>query len=66
MGKVYAEISNIYDIYGEEARLERARCTEIYSCKRIGKYNPQKKRPIRLEFMNRLDAADIYGNRYIT
>ena len=60
---VHWEIS--YTILGnsDRDRYEKARKMEIRKCKRIGKFNQERSRPISVEFLSRQDLTYVLTNR---
>ena len=52
------------DIHDDELQLQRARAIQILSCKRLGPYQENRTRPIRVEFMYKWDAHELFENRF--
>ena len=60
---VHWEVSNTIIGNSERNRYEQARKMEIRKCKRIGKFNQDRSRPLSVEFLSRQDCTYILTNR---
>ena len=60
---VYYELSFTIDSHSEHERWRQIKQMYIICCKRIGKYNQEKPRGVRVEFQHRLDAEYILSNK---
>ena len=63
-GKIYWNIADTIDRYDQNERLAIARTFTIRRCRRLGKSNPSRSRPVSVEFDRRADADAIYEYRY--
>ena len=62
--KVYWNIADTIDRYDQGERLAIACTLMIRRCRRLGKPNPSRSRPVSVEFDRRTDADAIYEYRY--
>ena len=62
--KLQRNFADTIDIYDDEVRLQRARGIHIARCKRIGQYQENRHRPIKVEFVYKWDADELYENRF--
>ena len=62
--KLQRNFADKIDIYDDEARLQRARAIQIARCKRLGSYQENRPRPIRVEFVYKWDADELFENRF--
>ena len=60
---MYYEISFTIDSMSEHERWRQIKQMEITRCRRIGAFNRDKMRPIRVEFQHRLDVEYILSNK---
>ena len=60
--KLQRNFADTIDIFDDEIRLQRARGIHIARCKRIGVYQENRNRPIRVEFVYKWDADELYEN----
>ena len=60
---VHWEISNTIIGDSERSRYDQARKMDIRKCKRIGKFNQDRSRPLSVEFLSRQDCMYILTNR---
>ena len=60
---VHWELSNTILGNSDRDRYEKARRMEIHKCKRIGKFNQERSRPISVEFLSRQDSTYVLTNR---
>ena len=63
--KLQRNFADTIDIYDDEVRLQRARGIHIARCKRIGQYQENRHRPIKVEFVYKWDADELYENRFL-
>ena len=61
---VYYELSFTIDSMSEHERWRQIKQMEITRCRRIGAFNRDKMRPIRVEFQHRLDVEYILSNKW--
>ena len=64
VNKLQRNFADTIDIYDDDLRLQRAREIQIARCKRIGQYQENRCRPIRVEFVYKWDADKLYENRF--
>ena len=64
MDKLQRNFANTIDIYDDNLRLQKARDIHIARCKRLGPYHENRIRPIRVEFVYKWDADELYENRF--
>ena len=62
--KIYAAISNTINRDTPEERLQVAREVEIIHTRRLGKAEPNRTRPLSVEFSSKYDAIQIFKNRF--
>ena len=62
MDRLQRNFADTIDIYDDEIRLQRARAIQIARCKRLGPYQENRTRPIRVEFMYKWDADELFKN----
>ena len=62
--KLQRNFADTIDIYDDAARIQRARGIHIARCKRLGQYQDNRCRPIRVEFVYKWDADELYENRF--
>ena len=62
--KLQRNFADTSDIYDDDARIQRARGIHIARCKRLGQYQDNRCRPIRVEFVYKWDADELYENRF--
>ena len=62
--KIYWNIADTMDRYDQNERLALAHTFTIRRCRRLGKPNPSRSRPVSVEFDRRADADAIYEYRY--
>ena len=62
--KLQRNFADTIDIYDDDARIQRARDIHIARCKRLGQYQDNRCRPIRVEFVYKWDADELYENRF--
>ena len=60
--KLQRNFADTIDIYDDEIRLQRARAIQIAQCKRLGSYQENRSRPIRVEFVYKWDADELFEN----
>ena len=60
--KLQRNFTDTIDIYDDDVRLQRARGIHIAQCKRLGPYQENRCRPIRVEFVYKWDADELYEN----
>ena len=60
---VHWEISNTMIGESERSHYDQARKMDIRKCKRIGKFNQERSRPLSVEFLSRQDCTYILTNR---
>ena len=60
--KLQRNFADTIDIYDDNLRLQKARDIHIARCKRLGPYQENRIRPIRVEFMYKWDADELYEN----
>ena len=61
---IYWNIADTIDRYDQNERLAVAHTFTIRRCRRLGKPNPSRSRPVSVEFDRRADADAIYEYRY--
>ena len=61
--KVYQEISHLMEIKDGEDRLEVAHEVGIRRCRRMGRYQPERNRPISLELVHRQDVLYLLEHK---
>ena len=62
--KLQRNFADTIDIYDDEIRLQHARGIHIARCKRLGTYQEHRCRPIRVEFVYKWDADELFENRF--
>ena len=62
--KIYWNIADTIDRYDQNERLAVVRTFTIRRCRRLGKPNPSRSRPVSVEFDRRADADAVYEYRY--
>ena len=62
--KLQRNFADTIDIYDDDARIQRARGIHIARCKRLGQYQDNRCRPIRVEFVYKWDADQLYENHF--
>ena len=62
--KIYWNIADTIDRYDQNERLAVARTFTIRRCRRLGKPNPSRSRPVSVEFDRHADADAVYKYRY--
>ena len=62
--KIHQIISETFNYHDEQSRLSTARCCIIRRCKRLGRPNPHRPRPISAEFESRKDVDAILEYKY--
>ena len=62
--KIYWNIADTIDRYDQNERLAVACTFTIRRCRRLGKPNPSRSRPVSVEFDRRADTDAIYEYRY--
>ena len=62
--KNYCNIADTIDRYDQNERLTVARTFTIRRCRRLGKPNPSRSRPVSVEFDRRADADAVYEYRH--
>ena len=62
--KLQRNFADTIDIYDDDARIQRARGIHIARCKRLSQYQDNRCRPIRVEFVYKWDADELYENRF--
>ena len=62
--KIHRIISDTYNYQDEQSHLSAARCCIIRRCKRLGRPNPHRPRPISVEFKSKRDADAILEYKY--
>ena len=62
--KIYWNIADTIDRYDQGERLAIACTLSIRRCRRLGKPNPSRSRPVSVEFNRHMDADAIYEYRY--
>ena len=62
--KIYAAISSTINRDTPEERLQVAREVEIVRTRRLGKAEPNRTRPLSVEFSSKYDAIQIFKNRF--
>ena len=62
--KIYWNIADTIDRYDQNERLAVAHTFTIRRCRRLGKPNPLRSRPVSVEFDKRADADVVYKYRY--
>ena len=62
--KLQRNFADTIDIYDDAARIQRARGIHIARCKRLGQYQDNRCRPIRVEFVYKWDADELYENHF--
>ena len=60
--KLQRNFADTIHIYDDDARIQRARGIHIARCKRLGQYQDNRCRPIRVEFVYKWDADELYEN----
>ena len=60
---VYYELSFTIDSVSEHERWRQIKQMEITRCRRIGAFNRDKMRPIRVKFQHRIDVEYILSNK---
>ena len=61
--KIYSELSNLFTEESDEERYNMARRLVIRRCKRLGRYNRDRSRPLSVEFVHHEDVSFIMENR---
>ena len=61
--EVYIELMSTIDLRDERDRWDKVKEMPITKCKRVGRFNRDKTRPICVEFQHRLDVEYFYANR---
>ena len=64
MDKLQRNFADTIDIYDDDIRLQRVRDIHIARCKSLGPYQENRCRPIRVEFVYKWDADELYENRF--
>ena len=64
VNKLQRNFADTIDIHDDDLRLHRAREIQIARCKRLGQYKDNRCRPIRVEFVYKWDADELYENRF--
>ena len=64
VNKLQRNFADTIDIYDDDIRLQRARDIQIARCKRIGPYQENRCRPVRVEFVYKWDADELYENHF--
>ena len=62
VNKLQRNFADTIDIYDDDIRLQRARDIQIARCKRLGPYQENRCRPVRVEFVYKWDADELYKN----
>ena len=62
--KLQRNFADTIDIHDDEIRLQRARGIQSARCKRLGSYQENRCRAIRLEFVYKWDADELFENRF--
>ena len=62
--KIHRVISETFNYHDEQSRLSAVRSCVIRRCKRLGRLNPQRVRPISVEFESRRDVDAILEYKY--
>ena len=62
--KLQRNFADTIDIYDDNLRLHKAKDIHIARCKRLGPYQENRIRPIRVEFVYKWDADELYENRF--
>ena len=62
--KLQRNFTDTIDIYDNEVRIQRAHSIHIARCKRLGTYQEKRCRPIRVEFVYKWDADELYENHF--
>ena len=60
--KLQRNFADTIDIHDNNMRLQKAREIHIARCKRLGPYQENRIRPIRVEFVYKWDADELYEN----
>ena len=60
--KLQRNFADTIDLYNDEIRLQRVRGIQIARCKRLGSYQENRPRPIRVEFVYKWDADELFEN----
>ena len=61
--QVYVELMSTIDLHDEQDRWDKVKEMPITKCKRIGRFNRDKIRPICVEFQHRLDVEYFFANK---
>ena len=61
--KIYWNIADTIDRFDQSERLAIARTFTIMRCRRLGRPNPSRSRPMSVEFDRRTDADSVYEYR---
>ena len=64
VNKLQRNFADTIDIYDDDLRLQKAREIHIARCKRLGSYQENRCRPVRVEFVYKWDANELYENRF--
>ena len=62
--KIHRVISDTFNYHEEQSRLTAAKTCVIRRCKRLGRLNPQRVRPISVEFESRKDVDAVLEYKY--
>ena len=62
--KLQRNFADTIDIYDNEIRLQRVRGIQIARYKRLGSYQENRSRPIRVEFVYKWDADELFENHF--
>ena len=63
-GKICLCIADTYNYHDQHDQIAAARACPIRKCKRLGRPNPSRLRPISVEFENRKDVDSILEYKY--
>ena len=61
--KIYSELCKLFNGNSDGAKLKQAKRLQIRSCRRIGRYNKDRSRPISVEFLRKEDTDFIFTNK---
>ena len=61
--KIISVLTNVTEGATAEDRKEAAKKTPIDSIERMGKYKPNRTRPVKVKFMNKTDVSCLFKNR---
>ena len=61
--KIISAIANVSTGNTPEERKEAAKKTPIDSIERLGRFNPNRGRPVKVKFTNKIDVVNLFKNR---